>query len=111
MVDEYGRITIRDFYTTFAEELRTMEDNKMRFTRYKYDGIWSRLYFNYNIDETENEDVEYAIIFISPLDENESWTVAFEADRCYYNADQLMAISKFINALNKHSFESIVSGR
>ena len=111
MVDEYGRITIRDFYTTFAEELRTMEDNRMGFTRYKNDGVWSRLYFDYRIDENENEDVKYAMIFISPLDENESCTVTFEAINCYYNADQLVAIAKFIDALNKHPFESIVSGR
>ena len=110
-MNAYSLITIRDFYITFAEELKIMKDNGMYFTRYKYDGVWSRLYFDYSIDKIENENAKYAIIFISPLNENKSWTVAFKAYNCYYNADQLMAISKFINALNEHPFEMIVRER
>lgn len=108
MVDEYGRITIGEFRTIFADELRKMHDCGMEFEAYTWGGTWQKIFFDYDFDWSKKRDKTFAVEFVSPLDSDDIWGVKVLNTKSTYTQDQFKAFIDFIDALKKHPFKRII---
>lgn len=107
-MDELRQITIDEFRTIFADELRKMHDCGMEFMAYKWTGTWQRIYFDYDFDWSESRDKAFAVEFISPLDRDDLWGVHILRREMALTYDHFKAFIDFIDALKKHPFKGIV---
>lgn len=107
-MDELRQITIGEFHTIFADELRKMHDCGMEFRAYKWDSTWQKIFFDYDFDWSENRDKSFAVEFVSPLDRDDVWGVKILHTESTYTQDQFKAFIDFIDALKKHPFKGIV---
>lgn len=108
MLDELKRITLNEFRSVFANELRQLRDNGMTFVKYERNDTWQRIYFDYDFDWTEDRITTSTIEFIAPLDRDDLWGVHVLRREITFAYDRLKAIANFIDALQKHPFKEII---